>query len=93
LAVLRAMPTPLSAWCEHVMAAIVPGRKRLKRESGKRYFGFVDMSRGSSDDAVLGIASFDPVRRVRALDLLVSQTGAAPFNPRHAASKSSELLK
>jgi hypothetical protein len=69
---------------EHVMAAIVTGRRRLFRESGVRHFGFVDMSGGSSDDAVLGIAHYDAARNVRVLDLLISQTGAPPFNPRHA---------
>ena len=41
---------------DKVMAAIVTGRKRLTREEGRRYHAFVDMSGGSSDDAVLAIS-------------------------------------
>ena len=39
---------------ERIMAAIFPGRKRLAPAKGVKYFAFVDMSGGSSDDAVLG---------------------------------------
>jgi hypothetical protein len=78
---------------EHVMGAIVTGRKRLHREPGVRYFGFVDMSGGSSDDAVLAIGHRDAARNVRVLDLLIAQTGTAPFNPRHAVAKFAALLK
>jgi hypothetical protein len=78
---------------EHVMSSIVTGRKRVPREDGVRYFGFVDMSGGSNDDAVLGIAHRDPVRRVRVLDTLVAQTGLPPFNPRHAVKKFATVLK
>jgi hypothetical protein len=72
---------------DKVMAAIVPGRKRVAPEPGVRYFAFVDMSGGSSDDAVLGIAHFDDNQKLAVLDSLVSQTGRAPFNPRHAVTK------
>lgn len=78
---------------EHVMAAIVPGRKRLPRQDSVRYTAFVDMSGGSNDDACLGIAHYDAVRQVRVLDLLVSQTGTVPFNPRHAIKKFADLIK
>jgi hypothetical protein len=44
---------------DKVMAAIVPGRKRLAPELGVKYCAFVDMSGGSSDDAVLAIAHVD----------------------------------
>jgi hypothetical protein len=40
--------------------------------------------RGSSDDAVPGIAHHDVASGRAALDLLVSQTGKPPFNPRDA---------
>lgn len=78
---------------EHVMAAIVAGRKQIPPVAGTPYFGFVDMSGGSSDDAVLGIAHYDAVQKVRVLDLLMSQTGAPPFNPRHAVKKFAAALK
>jgi hypothetical protein len=77
---------------DHVIGAIATGRKRLPPAPGVRYFAFVDMSGGSSDDAVLGIAHKDAANR-RVLDLLVPQTGTPPFNPRHAVKKFSDLLK
>src|SRR5208337_853647 len=48
---------------EHVMAAIVTGRKRLPPVAGVTYRAFVDMSGGSADDAVLSIAHHDADRR------------------------------
>lgn len=74
-----------------VIDAIVPGRKRLPPRLDRQYHGFVDMSGGSSDDATLAIASEEDGRIV--LDVLVSQTGPAPFNPRHAVAKFVEILK
>jgi hypothetical protein len=44
---------------DKIMASIFTGRKRLAPEKGVKYFAFVDMSGGSSDDAVLGISRFD----------------------------------
>jgi hypothetical protein len=70
-----------------VMSAIVIGRKRLDPEPGRTYSGFVDMSGGSADDAVLGISHFDTERKCGVLDMLVAQTGKPPFNPRVAISK------
>ena len=78
---------------EHVMGAIVSGRKRLPRDPNGRHVAFVDMSGGSSDDAVLGIAHHDKARNVRVLDCLIAQTGAAPFNPRHAVKKFAAVLE
>jgi hypothetical protein len=76
---------------DKVMAAIVTGRRRLARESGQTYVAFVDMSGGSSDDAVLGIAHLDE-RKVAVLDVLMSQTGSPPFNPRDAVRKFAAVL-
>jgi hypothetical protein len=76
---------------EHVMAAIVEHRLALPPDAAHRYFGFVDMSGGSNDDAVLAIAHKDGARLV--LDLVVSQSGSPPFNPRHAVAKFSASLK
>lgn len=47
----------------------------------------VDMSGGSSDDAVLAIAHYDQESKRAVLDALVSQTGSPPFNPRDAVRK------
>jgi hypothetical protein len=78
---------------DKVMAAIVTGRKHVPREEGRAYHAFVDMSGGSSDDAVLAIASREPSRRVAVLNVLMSQTGAPPFNPRDAVRKFAAELK
>jgi hypothetical protein len=76
-----------------VMSAIVSGRKHLDYELGSAYVGFVDMSGGSSDDAVLAIAHYDVAIKRSVLDLLVAQTGKPPFNPRTAVRKFAALLK
>jgi hypothetical protein len=77
---------------DKVMAAIVTGRKHLPRERDISYLGFVDMSGGSSDDAVLAISYFDASRKVAILACLVAQTGGTPFNPRHAVKKFAGVL-
>jgi phage terminase large subunit-like protein len=79
---------------DKVMAAIVTGRKRLLKEDARGGLkAFVDMSGGSSDDAVLAIAAWDDARRVAVLCVLMSQTGAPPFNPRDAVRKFAAALK
>jgi hypothetical protein len=78
---------------DKVMAAIVTGRKRLAKEEGRVYGAFVDMSGGSSDDAVLAIAAYDADRRVAVLCALMSQTGAPPFNPRAAVQSARRRSK
>ena len=72
---------------DSVMSAIVSGRKRLPREEGVSYVGYVDMSGGSSDDAVLAVAHHDKQRKVSVLDFVMSQAGGVPFNPRDAVRK------
>ena len=49
------------------------------------------MSGGSADDATLAIAHAEG--RITVADLVVKQSGAAPFNPRDAAYKFAGLLK
>ena len=79
---------------DRVMAAIVAGRKRLTKADVRGGLkAFVDMSGGSSDDAVLAIAAYDAERRVAVLCQLMSQTGAPPFNPRDAVRKFAAALK
>jgi hypothetical protein len=78
---------------DKVMAAIVTGRRRLSREEGLEYVAFVDMSGGSSDDAVLGVSHYEAERKVAVLDALMAQTGAPPFNPRDAVRKFVAELK
>lgn len=78
---------------DHVMAAIVPGRRHLPRQGSRSYRAFVDMSGGSSDDAVLAIAYKDETRNVSVLVSLTAQTGEPPFNPRQAIKKFAAILK
>jgi hypothetical protein len=78
---------------DKVTAAIVAGRKRLARDAGRSYVAFVDMSGGSSDEAVLAIAYQDAERGVAVLAALTAQTGGAPFNPRDAVRKFAAELK
>jgi len=58
-----------------------------------RYCAFVDMSGGSQDDAVLGIAHWDPRDQRTRLNCLTAQSGGKPFNPRHAIEKFAAILK
>ncbi|MEA2911096.1 MAG: hypothetical protein QOJ15_3177 [Bradyrhizobium sp.] len=78
---------------DSVMESIVTGRKRLPPTPGLRYHAFVDMSGGSNDDAVLGIAHRDSTTKQSVLDLLISQIGKPPFNPRTAVAKFADLIK
>jgi hypothetical protein len=55
------------------------------------YHAFVDMSGGSSDDAVLAIGHLDKGRAV--LDLLMNQGPAAPFDPNQAVARFVRALK
>ena len=73
-----------------VMDAIVSGRRRLAPDPDVRYFAFVDMSGGSSDDAVLSIAHRDDQTDRAVVDLVEAQSGQAPFNPRKAVEKFAE---
>jgi hypothetical protein len=70
---------------------VVRGRYQLDPQPGIDYLGFVDMSGGSSDDSVLAIGHLDGKKAV--VDLVVSQAGAPPFDPRHAVARFSDYLK
>jgi hypothetical protein len=74
-----------------VLGAIDVGRAISPPEPGVRYMAFVDMSGGSSDDATLSIAH--KVGRRAVVDLVVSQAGSPPFNPRSAVKKFAAVLK
>jgi hypothetical protein len=75
-----------------VLAAIVAGRRSLPPEATRKFCGFVDMSGGSSDDAVLAIAHKDERARV-VIDLVEKQAGGVPFNPRDAVRKFVGILR
>jgi hypothetical protein len=74
-----------------VLAAIVTGRRVLPPEWGVSYCAFVDMSGGSSDDAVLSITHKEGRRAI--VDLVVKQDGETPFNPRQAVKKFAAICR
>ena len=74
-----------------VLAATVTGRTALAPQPHIRYVAFVDMAGGSNDDATLAIAHKDGQRTV--VDLVVSQAGRPPFNPRSAVSKFASVIR
>ena len=76
-----------------VMDAIKTGRKKLRFDPGLSYEAFVDMSGGSADDATLAISHRDEQAERAILDVVVSQSGRPPFNPRHAVKKFAGILK
>lgn len=89
---LPGMPDGTYLDAEAVLACIDEGVAQRKPQAGIDYVGFVDMSGGSNDDAVLGIAHHDE-KRGAVLDLLAAQSGRPPFNPRQAVKKFARLLK
>ena len=90
---LPGMPDGAFLDAGRVTDAVVEGRKVLRPVEGVEYSAFVDMSGGSSDDATLGIAHFDAARWRAVLDLIATQTGKPPFNPRDAVRKFAGILK
>jgi hypothetical protein len=75
-----------------IAKAVVPGLKQLPpRPTERSYTAFVDMSGGSSDDACLAIAHAS--RRRAVLDLVISQDGGIPFDPRMAVRKFARALR
>ncbi|MBR0934861.1 hypothetical protein [Bradyrhizobium jicamae] len=76
-----------------VEAAIVAGRRELAPEPGVDYLAAIDMSGGSSDDAVLSISHWNPVRRVAVQDVLVDQGEPTPFNPRLFVGRAAAIAR
>jgi len=68
-----------------ILKCVVIGRERLAWQEGIRYFAAVDMSGGSSDDAVLVIFHIDGKTVV--IDHISKQIGEPPFSPRSAVSQ------
>ena len=75
-----------------VIAAVVPGRTSLPYDPAQKYFAFVDMSGGSSDDAVLAIGHHDNNSRA-IIDRVEQQAGSPPFNPRMAVVKFAAIIR
>jgi hypothetical protein len=74
-----------------VMSAVARGVSVRRRELHLTYRAFVDMSGGSSDDAVLAIGHEDTGRAV--LDRVVNQGQAPPFDPRLAVERFVTILR
>jgi hypothetical protein len=51
------------------------------------------MSGGSNDEAALAVSHWDEVKRTVVLDLVATQAGRPPFNPRQAVKKFASILK
>ena len=77
---------------EPIMDAIDRGVTMRKREEGKKYDAFVDMSGGSSDDATLAIAHKDSEGRI-VVDIVMNQGQPPPFDPRAAVERFASILK
>lgn len=71
---------------EPVMDAITRGIAVRPAQRGVSYAAFVDMSGGSSDDAVLAIGHNDADGRV-VVDVVQDQGAAVPFNPNRAVER------
>jgi len=71
---------------EPIMAAVDRGVAVRGPEPGVSYRAFVDMSGGSSDDAVLAIAHLDR-DGVAIVDRVVTQGAPPPFDPRRAVER------
>lgn len=76
---------------DKVLEAIVEGRTVLPPRTEFSYRAFVDMSGGSSDDAVLSIAHAEGSKSV--VDVAMKQIGGTPFNPRDAVKRFASVLK
>jgi hypothetical protein len=74
-----------------VLAVISTGRSMLRPQDEIKYHAFVDMSGGSSDDAVLAIGHDQD--GVAVVDSILKQSGPTPFNPRNAITKFAEACR
>ena len=90
---LPGMPDGAAYDADAVMDAIEAGRRSNPYSAEFRYVAFVDMSGGSIDDACLAIAHKNENTGRVIVDMVISQTGSAPFNPRTAVRKFSGTLK
>jgi hypothetical protein len=77
---------------EKIMDSVDRGVSVRLPVAGEKYFGFVDMSGGSSDDATLGIAHTDADGRA-ILDRITDQGQRPPFDPRKAVERFVNVLK
>ncbi len=83
---LPGLPEGSAFQAEPIMDAIVRAVAVRPPVPAVRYAAFVDMSGGSSDDAVLAIGHTDAEGRA-VVDLVQDQGAAAPFNPNSAVAR------
>lgn len=88
---LPGLPEGSAFSAETVMDAIARGVSVRPPERGVLYRAFVDMSGGSSDDAVLAIGHRDESGRV-VLDCVVDQGQRPPFDPNKAVQRFLRVL-
>lgn len=89
---LPGLPEGSAFTAEVVMNAIDRGVRVRPPEDGVDYFGFVDMSGGSNDDACLGIVHKDAEGRA-VLDCVMNQGQRPPFDPYKAVERFAATLK
>jgi len=77
---------------EPIMDAVTRGVVLRPPEAGLTYSAFVDMSGGSSDDAVCAIGHKDGGARF-VVDRLVDQGAPCPFDPRNAVARFVPVLR
>ncbi len=89
---LGGLPEGSAFQVEPVMDAIARGVRSRAPESGVAYVAFVDMSGGSSDDAVCAIAHADAAGRL-VLDRMLNQGPPPPFDPRAAVERFAGVVR
>jgi hypothetical protein len=73
-----------------VLACVVTGRRILPPQPGISYRAFVDMSGGSSDDAVLAIGHREG--RIAIIDRVEKQIGTPPLKPQAAVPHFARIM-
>ena len=89
---LPGLPEGSAFTAEMIMGSIDRGVKVRQYIEDTKYFAFVDMSGGSSDDATLAIAHRHEDKRA-VLDCVMDQGQQPPFDPRKAVERFAATLK
>jgi len=90
---LPGLPEGSAFTLQAVDAAIDRGVLKREPERYVKYHAFVDMSGGSSDDAVLAIAHEDPSEKGKVIvDLIVNQGPVPPFDPNKCPTRWEPIL-
>lgn len=90
---LSGMPQGAAFDLVKVMDSIIEGLTVISRQEDIWYTAFTDISGGSRDDGAFALAHYDKTRKKYVLDLVVTQTGKPPFNPRKAVEKFAKICK